>query len=96
MVAPSNLAADLLAERILDSGRPASEVRRVCAFARAKEDLPAKLEGITYWDDRLQAFRLPSLQEITASRIRVVVVTALMAAKVNTLAITYLIPCLQY
>lgn len=87
LVAPSNLAADLLAERLLGSGCPPSEMLRVCAFSRPKEDLLPALERVmelvTLWDDRTQAFQLPSLQQLTANRVRVVVVTALMAAKVR-------------
>jgi hypothetical protein len=83
LVAPSNLAADLLAQRLLGSGRPKSELLRVCAFARPKEDLLPGLEAVTLWDSGTSAFQLPSLQQLTASRVRVVVVTALMAAKVR-------------
>jgi hypothetical protein len=83
LVAPSNLAADLLAQRLLGSGCPPSEMLRVCAFSRAKEDLLPGLEDVTLYDDRACAFQLPSLQQVMASRVRVVVVTALMAAKVG-------------
>lgn len=54
----------------------------MCAFSRPKEDLLPGLENVTLWDDSTSAFQLPSLQQLTANRIRVVVVTALMAAKV--------------
>lgn len=83
LVAPSNLAADLLAQRLIKAGRPKSELLRVCAFSRPREDLPAELDDVTLWDERVGAFRLPELQEVTANRIRVVVVTALMAGKVS-------------
>jgi len=81
LVAPSNLAADLLALRLLQSGRPASEMLRVCAFSRPYEDLLTGLEGVVLYHN--DAFQLPSLQQLTANRLRVVVVTALMAAKVR-------------
>jgi hypothetical protein len=84
LVAPTNLAADLLAQRLLASGRPKSELVRVCAFARPKADLLPGLEDVTCWDSRTCAFQLPSLQQLTANKIRVVVVTALMAAKVSS------------
>jgi hypothetical protein len=58
---------------------------QVCAFSRPKEDLLPGLENVTLWDDSTSAFQLPSLQQLTANRIRVVVVTALMAAKVRWL-----------
>lgn len=83
LVAPSNLAADLLALRLLQSGRPASEMLRVCAFSRPYEDLLPGLEGVVLYHNG--AFQLPSLQQLTANRLRVVVVTALMAAKVRCL-----------
>lgn len=83
LVAPSNLAADLLAQRLLGSGRPKSEMLRVCAFSRPKEDLLAGLEGVTLWDNATSAFQLPSLERVTANKVRVVVVTAVMAAKVR-------------
>lgn len=83
LVAPSNLAADLLAQRLLGSGRPKSDMLRVCAFSRPKEDLLPGLEDVTLSDSRSSAFQLPSLQQVTASRVRVVVVTAVMAAKVG-------------
>lgn len=83
LVAPSNLAADLLAQRLLGSGRPKSQMLRVCAFSRPKEDLLAGLEDVTLWDGAMSAFQLPSLQQLTANEVRVVVVTALMAAKVH-------------
>lgn len=83
LVAPSNLAADLLAQRLLQAGRPKSEMMRVCAFSRPKEDLPPELLDVACWDDGVCAFKLPQLQDVVAKRVRVVVVTALMAAKVG-------------
>lgn len=56
---------------------------RVCAFSRPKEDLLAGLEGVTLWDNAMSAFQLPSLERVTANKVRVVVVTAVMAAKVR-------------
>uniref|UniRef100_A0A383WFR0 RNA helicase n=1 Tax=Tetradesmus obliquus TaxID=3088 RepID=A0A383WFR0_TETOB len=87
LVAPSNLAADLLAQRLLAAGRPKSEMLRICAFARPKEDLPPELLEVTCWDDAECAFKLPALAEVTASRKRVVVVTALMAGKLHALGV---------
>jgi hypothetical protein len=84
LVAPSNLAADLLAQRLLSSGRPKSEMMRVCAFARPSEDLPTDLREVCNWDDGEGAFKLPSLATVTQGRVRVVVVTALMASKVSS------------
>lgn len=84
LVAPSNLAADLLALRLLEAGRPQSEMLRVCAFSRPREDLLPGLDAVVCYSN--DAFQLPSLQQLTATRLRVVVVTALMAAKV---CITY-------
>lgn len=54
LAAPSNLAADLLALRLLQSGRPKSEMLRVCAYSRPKEDLMPGLEDVTSYDDRNQ------------------------------------------
>eukprot|EP00878_Enallax_costatus_P003269 GHUV01003472.1.p1 GENE.GHUV01003472.1~~GHUV01003472.1.p1 ORF type:complete len:563 (+),score=190.19 GHUV01003472.1:2226-3914(+) len=87
LVAPSNLAADLLAQRLIKAGRPKSEILRVCAFSRPREDLPKDLEDVTLWDDSVGAFRLPELPEVVANRIRVVVVTALMAGKLHALGV---------
>jgi hypothetical protein len=56
---------------------------RVCAFSRPKQDLLPGLEDVTLWDDATSACQLPSLQQVTAKQVRVVVVTALMAAKVG-------------
>lgn len=91
LVAPSNLAADLLAQRLMRAGRPRSELLRVCAFSRPYEDLPEDLREVTLWDDAVGAFRLPELREVTANRIRVIVVTALMAGKVSTSCIAVVI-----
>ncbi|WIA14327.1 hypothetical protein OEZ85_002857 [Tetradesmus obliquus] len=87
LVAPSNLAADLLAQRLLASGRPKSEMLRICAFARPKEDLVPELEAVANWDGVECAFKLPSLAAVTASQKRVVVVTALMAGKLHALGV---------
>jgi hypothetical protein len=83
LVAPSNLAADLLAQRLLNSGRPKSEVLRVCAFNRPKEDLPDDLLQVSNWSGQDLAFSMPLLTTVTHNMKRVVVVTALMAGKVR-------------
>lgn len=51
LVAPSNLAVDLLAHRLLAAGRPKSEMMRVCAFSRAKDDVLPEVLDITCWDE---------------------------------------------
>jgi hypothetical protein len=56
---------------------------RVCAFSRPREDLLPGLEKVTLWDSGSCAFQLPSLEKVTGSRVRVVVATAVMAAKVG-------------
>jgi hypothetical protein len=83
LVAPSNLAADLLAQRLLKSGCPKSEMLRICAFSRPKEDLLPDLDTVSNWSDAEQAFSLPPLASVMHNRKRVVVVTALMAGKVS-------------
>eukprot|EP00775_Hariotina_reticulata_P012972 gene12972-13101_t len=87
LVAPSNLAADLLADRLLSAGCPPSSMLRVCAFSRPKEDLKPELLKVTKWDDVNSCFRLPQLDEVLNCRIRVVVVTPLIAAKLHALGV---------
>jgi hypothetical protein len=83
LVAPSNLVADLLVQRLLRSGRPKSEVLRVCAFNRPKEDLPEDLLEVSNWSRQDLAFNMPLLTTVTQNMKRVVVVAALMAGKVR-------------
>lgn len=83
LVAPSNSAADLLALRVLDAGRPSSELLRVHAYQRPREDVDPKLQekAVCTWSDGDGAFLLPEAAAVMAKR--VVVVTCLMAAKVG-------------
>jgi hypothetical protein len=57
LVAPSNLAADMLAERLLKTGCPKSSMMRVCAFSRTKEDLKPEVLNVSLWDDANKCFR---------------------------------------
>ena len=85
LAAPTNSAADLLAERILDAGRPPSELLRVQAYSRDKDLVPLKLledQCMSNWDDVAGAFVLPHKSIIMARGKRVVAVTCAMAGKV--------------
>lgn len=57
LVAPSNLAADLLAERLLKAGCPKSCLLRVCSFSRPRDDLRTDLLAVTLWDEENDCFR---------------------------------------
>ncbi|KAF6260076.1 hypothetical protein COO60DRAFT_1700525 [Scenedesmus sp. NREL 46B-D3] len=76
LVSPSNLAADLLAQRLLQSGRP-----------KPRGDLLDGLLPVCWWDEGKQAFELPPLAAVVQGRVRVVVVTALMAGKLHALGV---------
>ncbi|GAX84128.1 hypothetical protein CEUSTIGMA_g11551.t1 [Chlamydomonas eustigma] len=80
--APSNSAADLLASRVLQS-RPPSEMLRLVAYSRPKEDMPVKLfnSGVTNWDHQANAFAMPSEADLRRPKTRIIVCTCLMAAK---------------
>jgi hypothetical protein len=80
LVAPSNTAADMLAERLLGTGMPKSQLLRVCAYARPEGDLPEVLRDVALWDASLGAYQLPSLGVALSKR--VLVATPIMAAKV--------------
>lgn len=62
----------------------------MCAFSRPEGDLLPGIKDIALYGtvtdslgNSTKAFSLPSLQQVTANKVRVVVVTALMAAKVS-------------
>ncbi|GAX84126.1 hypothetical protein CEUSTIGMA_g11549.t1 [Chlamydomonas eustigma] len=81
--APSNSASDLLALRVLQS-RPPSEMLRLVAFNRPKEDVPTTLfnkSGVTNWDKETDAFTMPSEAALRNPQKRIIVCTCLMAAK---------------
>ena len=81
LAAPSNSAADLLAALVLRS-RPRSELLRVCAYQRPKQDIPAELLDVTNYDEGSDAFLLPAKARVQRAGTRVVVTTCLMACKV--------------
>ncbi|GFH23367.1 C2H2-type domain-containing protein, partial [Haematococcus lacustris] len=82
LCAPSNSAADLLAQRVMDKG-----LLRVCAFSRPVEDLPIALKPVSNWREANReeagAFAMPDKERIMDKYIRVVAVTCLMAAKLH-------------
>ena len=83
--APTNSAADLLAERLLDAGRPPSELLRIHAYSRDRKAVPPKLldASMSNWDDKAGAFLLPNKSVITAKAKRAVSVTCAIAGKVR-------------
>ncbi|KAG1680363.1 hypothetical protein FOA52_015454 [Chlamydomonas sp. UWO 241] len=89
LCAPSNSAADQLAQRLLGpgGGRPRSELLRIIAFSRDAADVPADLRGdgrltdVTNYDEASGQFPTPSLSMLMAPRVRVVVCTLSLAAK---------------
>ena len=80
--APSNSAADLLALRVLGGGRPKSEMLRINAYQRSREEVPVELQPISPYDEASGAHSLPSASAMTKPSVRVVICTCLMAAKV--------------
>lgn len=60
-----------------------AELLRVNAYQRPKTDLPSALEDVSTFDAQHGCFTLPPASSITAPRVRVVVATCVMAAKVG-------------
>lgn len=80
LAAPSNSAADLLAQRLLASGAQRSRLLRVHAYQRPYSDVAAAdLMDCSNWSASENAFLLPEAPAICSKQ--VVVTTCLMAAK---------------
>ena len=99
VAAPSNSAADLLVQRITESGVSTRELLRVIAFSRDKSNVPGDVLPYARYDNDTDGFVVPPAHELRSFRI--VVVTLSTAGKLpnlgvcNHFTVSFFICCLS-